>query len=224
MRSLPIALVTAALLSAAAADSVQAPPAPGERFLTSLVGEWVGTAQQFIDDEAPATRYFHLVVRRRDPRTFETRIRYYRTHPETGALEQAGQERGTSTMEPDGTVRRQFEGTGTVLVNFRPKPETHSAIGQARPTAAGGLEGDATGTIQVAGLPFGLGRRGKIERAREEWNVRSGVLTGRTSIVARFRALLVTRRFRVETVCRGERGSDVVALAARKGARRASLR
>ena len=219
MRSIPAAVAAMALIGTVAADPVEAPAASSERFLAGLVGSWVGTARQFVDDGAPVTRYFHLIVRRRDMRTFETRFRYYRTNPRTGALEEAGHDQGTSVLEADGSVRRHLKGSGTVLVQFRPKPERHSAAGRARATAAGRLEGDATGTIQVDGLPFGLGRQGKIESAWEEWSVRDGRLTGRTAIVARFRALLTTRRFRIETICTARRGTDVKALAARAGGR-----
>jgi hypothetical protein len=223
MRLFSAAMAAAVLLGAGASGSAPASPATGEQFFATLLGEWVGTAQQRVDDQEPLTRYFHLAVRRRDAQTFVTTIRYYRPNPKTGALEEAGSERGTSSLQPDGTVQRRLEGTGTVLVNYRPKPETHSAAGSARPTA-GGLEGEASGTIKVDGLPFGLGRRGRIEQAREEWSVRGGVLSGRTTIRARFRALFTTRRFKVETTCRGERGSDVAAVAAKRSAKRASSR
>jgi hypothetical protein len=221
MRSLPAALGAALLLSAAGNTPAQAPPSPApassERFFTALVGEWVGTAEQRVNGQEPLRRFFHLVVRRRDARTFETGFRYYRPNAKTGALEEAGSEQGTSTLDPDGTVQRSMEGKGTVLVDYRPKPESHSATGRARPTAAGGLEGEASGKIDVQGLPFGLGRHGTIESAREEWSVADGALSGRTAIVARFRALFTSRRFKVESTCRAERGADVSGLAARAG-------
>jgi hypothetical protein len=217
---MPAAVVAVALMSAVAADPVEAPAAPTERFMTGLVGSWVGTARQLVDDGEPVTRYFRLLVRRQDARTFETRFRYYRPNPQTGTLEEAGHDYGTSVLQPDGSVRRRLNGSGTMLVRFRPKPERHRAAGRARATAAGRLEGEATGTIQIEGLPFGLGRHGTIESAREEWRVRDGLLTGRTTIVARFRALLTTRRFRIETVCTARRGADVKALAARTGGKR----
>jgi hypothetical protein len=217
---MPTAAVAMALMSAAAAAPVEAPAAPTERFLAGLVGSWVGTARQLVDDGDPVTRYFRLLVRRQDARTFETRFRYYRPNPQTGKLEEAGHDRSTSVLQPDGSLRRRLNGSGTVLVQYRPKPERHRAAGRARATSADRLEGDATGTIQVEGLPFGLGRHGQIESAREEWRLRDGLLTGRTAIVARFRALLTTRRFRIETVCTARRGADVKALAARTGGKR----
>jgi hypothetical protein len=223
MRTLPMALGVGLFLMATASFG-QTPQHAGERFFAGLEGEWVGTAQQRVEGEASLTRYFRLVVRRQDAQTFAMTVQYYRPNPKTGALEAAGSEQGTSTLEPDGTIQRHLEGNGSVLVDYQAKPESHSATGRARATAAGVLEGEASGTIRVEGMPLGLGRRGKIERGREEWSVSGGVLTGRMSMVACFRAFLISKRFKVETTCRAERGSDVAALAARKEIRQASLR
>jgi len=222
-RSLSIALGVG-LFSLAVASFGQSQPQVGQRFLAGLEGEWVGTAQQRIEGQEPLTRYFHLVVRRRDDQTFTMTLRYYRPNPKTGALEVAGVEEGTSTVQPDGSIQRQMQGTGYVLVDNGPKPESHSATGRARATSAGVLEGEASGTIQVDGLPLGVGKRGRIERAREEWSVTDGLLIGRTSFVACFKALMISKRFKVETTCRAERGSNLAALAARKDSRLASAR
>jgi hypothetical protein len=227
MASRPAVLGAALIFTAVGATTAQAPsaaPAGSERFFAMLAGEWVGTAEQRVNDQEPLRRYFHLVVRRRDAGTFETGFHYYRPNPKTGVLEEAGSERGTSTLDADGTVRRSLQGTGTVLIDYRPKPESHSATGHARARAGGGLEGEASGTIDVQGLPFGLGRHGTIESAREEWTVADGALSGRTAIVARFRALFTSRRFKVETTCRAERGADVTAYAARTGMKQFSSR
>jgi hypothetical protein len=212
----------AGLFLAAAASYGQSSLQAGERFFADLEGEWVGTAQQRVDGEQPLTRYFHLTVRRQGDGAFAMTVQYYRANPQTGALEAAGSEQGTSTLQPDGTVQRRMDGTGQVLFENRPKPEAHSAIGHARATAAGGLEGEANGTIRVDGLPLGIGKRGKIERAREEWTVGNGVLTGHTAFVACFKKLFFCKRFKVETTCRAERGSDVAALAPRREIARAS--
>jgi len=109
-----------------------------------------------------------------------------------------------------------------VLFDNEPKLESHSATGRARATAAGTLAGEASGTIRVEGLPLGIGRRGKIERIREEWTVKGDCLTGSTAFVARFRAFLLTKRFNVETTCSAKRGSDVAALASRREIARAA--
>jgi hypothetical protein len=221
LRSLSIALGVG-LIFVSRASSAQTPPDAGQRFFAALEGDWVGTAQQRVEGQEPLTRYFHLAVRRQDARTFVITVSYFRPDPKSGALEAAGSEQGSSTLAPDGTVERRAEGSGSVLVDGRPKPETHSATGRARATAAGTLAGEASGTIRLQGLPLGLGRRGKIERAREEWTVKGDVLTGSTAFVACFRAFLFSKRYRVETTCRAERGSDVAALAAHEEIARAT--
>lgn len=242
MSLFPVALAVAALVSLETPRGAPALPeapsslpthsaaAPGSaardggQFLAGLVGDWIGTVQQQVDGKPPLVRYFRLSVRRQGAQAFETRFRYYRPNPKTGLLEEAGSEQGTSVLEPDGTVSRRLEGAGSVLVDYRPKPESYTATGRAHLTAEGRLEGEASGTIRVGGMPFGLGEHGKIEKAREEWTLRDGALSGRTVIVARFRALFTTRRFKVETICRAQRGTDVAALVAQDGAAQAPSR
>jgi hypothetical protein len=221
MRCFSIALGTGLFLLGTASFG-QSSRNASERFFADLEGEWVGTSRQRVEGQDPLARYFHLVVRRQDAGTFTTTVRYFRPNPKTGALEPAGSEQGTSILQPDGTIQRQMEGTGSVLYEDKPRPEAHSAIGRARATGAGTMEGEASGKIRVDGLPLGFGKRGKLEQARERWTLSSGVLTGRTSFVASFKKLLISKRFKVETTCRAERGSDVAALAARKDTRLAS--
>jgi hypothetical protein len=223
IRSFPIALGVS-LIFVTAASFGQSQLQAGERFFAELEGEWVGTAQQRVEGQEPLARYFHLVVQRQDARTFAMTVHYFRPNPKTGALEAFGSEQGTSTLLPDGTIQRQMQGTGSVLVENQPKPESHTANGRARATAPGAIEGEASGKIRVDGLPLGLGRSGKIEQAREEWTVGGGVLTGHTAFVACFKKLFVRKRFKVETTCRAERGSNVAALAARSDVRLASSR
>jgi len=205
-----------------AAGFGETPSDVGQRFFAALEGDWVGTTQQRIEGQASLTRYFHLVARRQDARTFAMTVYYFRPDPKTGVLEPSGTERGTSTLAPDGTIERHSDGSGAVLVDNELKLERHSATGCARATAAGTLAGEASGTIRVEGLPLGMGRRGKIERIREEWTVKGDCLTGSTGFVARFRAFLVTKRFNVETTCSAKRGSDVAALASRREIARAA--
>lgn len=186
-----------------------------EQFYQRILGDWVGTSVSRFDDEEPTTNYFHVKITRSSPRTFREEYVYWRRNPDTGVLEPSGTQTNTATIEPDGTVRCVSSGRGTILIDYKPRKKQWQAKGSGACVAPDQFCAEVSGTVSVEGMPFGLGRKGRIQKGVASWSLRDGHLIGRTEVDSRFRAVVFTKRFRLVTELRAERGSDVHALAAR---------
>ena len=125
-----------------------------------------------------------------------------------------------ATLESGGRVRCEAEATGTILIDFKPKKQTWKTSGAGRCEGEDRFSADVSGRISVEGTPLGVGKRGRIRSARASWTLQGDTLHGRTEVESRFRALLVSKSYRVVTEMRAQRGRDVPAFVAR--ARKAS--
>jgi hypothetical protein len=190
-------------------------PTPAEQFYTRVSGQWVGTTISRLDDAPPVTGYFHLTVSRVDDHTFQEEYTFYRIHPKTGVLERSGTQIDLSTMEGAGALRRSCKGSGTVLIDYKPKNQRFEASGEARFTSPDHLEAEVKGKIAVDGMPLNLGKNGKLRKATASWSLEDGQLIGQTAVETSFRALLFTKRYRIQTELRAQRGTSVQALAGR---------
>jgi hypothetical protein len=202
----------AGLCSESAGDATARLPA-AQQFYTRILGDWVGTTVSRLDGAAPVTGYFHLVITRVDGNTFREEYTFYRIHPKTGVLETAGTEADLSTMESNGVIHRTVQGSGTVLIDFKPKHQSFEASGTARCTSPDRLEAEAKGTLAVDGMPLNLGKHGKLRKATATWSLEEGKLIGQTRFEASFRVLFFAKRYRTEIQLRAQRGANVQAVA-----------
>jgi hypothetical protein len=180
-----------------------------QQFYTRVLGHWVGTTVSRLDTAEPVTGYFHLLITRVDENTFREEYTFYRIHPKTGVLERSGTQSDLSTIASDGVIHRTSRGSGTVLIDFKPKNQSFEASGEAHFTGADRLEAAATGKIAVDGMPLGLGKRGKIQKATATWSLADDKLIGQTHLEMMFRVLFFGKRYRIETQLRAQRGASV---------------
>jgi hypothetical protein len=204
-----------AVFSSALAPDATARLTAAQQFYTRVLGHWVGTTVSRLDTAEPVTGYFHLLITRVDENTFREEYTFYRIHPKTGVLERSGTQSDLSTIASDGVIHRTSRGSGTVLIDFKPKNQSFEASGEAHFTGADRLEEAATGKIAVDGMPLGLGKRGKIQKATATWSLADDKLIGQTHREMRFRVLFFGKRYRIETELRAQRGANVQIVAGR---------
>ncbi len=216
--SAPLALSAAGVgagLCAELPDRPASHPPAAQQFFARVVGQWVGTTTSRLDGAEPVTGYFHLVVTRVDDTTFREEYTFYRIHPKTGALECSGTQTDLSTIEGDGMVHRTCKGSGTVLIDYKPKNQSFEAAGEAHIASPDHLEAEVKGKIAVDGMPLNLGKNGKLRKATATWSIEDGKLVGQTQVETSFRALLFTKRYRIKTELRAQRGTSVQMVAGR---------
>jgi hypothetical protein len=193
--------------------SPQTPAA--QQFYTHVLGQWVGTTVSRLDGAQPVTGYFHLLVTRVDDKTFREEYTFYRVHPKTGVLECSGTQTDLSTIVGDAVVHRTCKGSGTVLIDFKPKNQAFEADGEARFASPEHLDAEVKGKISVDGMPLNLGKNGKLRKATASWSIEEGKLVGQTQVETSFRAFLFTKRYRIQTELRAQRGTSVQMVAGR---------
>jgi hypothetical protein len=222
--SLFAALLAAAILlclpgrrtvfSSALVEDATAPLTAAQQFYTRVLGHWVGTTVSRLDTAEPVTGYFHLLITRVDENTFREEYNFYRIHPKTGVLERSGTQSDLSTIASDGVIQRTSRGSGTVLIDLKPKNQSFEASGEARFTGADHLEVEAKGKIAVDGMPLNLGKNGKL-KATASWSLEEDKLISQTHVETSFRVLFFSKRYRIETQLRAQRGANVQIVAGR---------
>jgi hypothetical protein len=186
-----------------------------QQFYTRVLGHWVGTTVSRLDTAEPVTGYFHLLITRVDENTFREEYTFYRIHPTTGVLERSGTQSDLTTIASDGVIHRTSRGSGTVLIDLKPKNQSFEASGEAHFTGADHLEAEAKGKIAVDGMPLNLGKNGKIPKATASWSLEKEKLIGQSHVEMKFRVLFFAKRYRIETQLRAQRGANVQIVAGR---------
>jgi hypothetical protein len=189
--------------------------APVERFYERILGDWVGTSVARLQGQEPATTYFHLEITRPNARTFREQFTFFRRNSKTGVLERSGSQTSEAVLEPDGQIRCTASATGTILIDFKPKKQRWQASGAGQCEGTDSFVAQVTGQISVDGMPLGLGKNGRIRKARATWTVKGPSLLGRTEVDSRFRALFLSKSFQLVSELRAERGRDIRAYVAR---------
>jgi hypothetical protein len=202
------------VFSSALAPDATARLTAAQQFYTHVLGHWVGTTVSRLDTAEPVTGYFHLLITRVDENTFREEYTFYRRHPKTGVLERSGTQSDLSTIASDGIIHRTSQGSGTVLIDFKPKNQSFQASGEAHFTGAGHLEVEAKGKIAVDGMPLGLGKNGKL-KATASWSLADDKLISQTHVETSFRVLFFGKRYRIETQLSAQRGANVQIVAGR---------
>lgn len=203
--ALALLILCSGYVPAAASDQYSS------EFFSSFVGEWVGISDQTTDGEESEQKFFHASVTEDEPGCFTGKFSYYRYDFEKQTPIPCGEAIMTLTVQPDGTILNKVEGDGTILIQNKPKKQTHSLLEVLTPDSAK-MTGRITGKIDVHGMPFGLGKNGEVYDSESEWSFEDGFLTVRQSIKTSFKVLFVSKSFHIEAFSQASRGSDVIAL------------
>jgi hypothetical protein len=203
-----------AVFSSALAPDATARLTAAQQFYTRVLGHWVGTTVSRLEGAEPVTGYFHVLIARVDENTFSEEYTFYRIHPKTDVLERSGTQSDLTTIASDGVIHRTSQGSGTVLIDFKPKKQSFQASGEAHFTGADHLEVEAKGKIAVDGMPLGLGKNGKL-KATAAWALEEDKLISQTHVETSFRVLFFTKRYRIEIKLRGPRGDNVQTITGR---------
>jgi len=216
LRAIGVTFVAVLVIAAVAqGQPAAASPASARGFFQTLVGEWIGVCEQSTDGEQAPDKYFHLSVSRVDDKTFASSFDYYRLNGATGAPQHIGSSTATTSIGPDGAAKTRIVGKGVVSVNERDKPQRHDLTEVLTPAGSGQWQGRGSGTISVGGMPFGLGKNGKILDVQDSWSLSNGVLSISQVLKVGFRAIIFTKRFSVAANYTARRGSDLASLMAK---------
>ncbi len=181
-------------------------------FIKSLTGEWIGTCQQTTDGKDADNKYFHAKFEKTGDNVFTGKFTYYRLDPKTGEPLNIGETTMASTIQADGTVCNDIAGKGKILVSNQPKDQEHKLTEVLTVGDDGSIIGKLDGKIDVSGMPFGLGKNGKIRDASSTWKLEDGVMTIDQSIKAGFKVLMVSKSFTIKAHSVAHRGTDVAGL------------
>lgn len=206
-RALPLALALTAVFCVRPANAQ-----PDARsFFTGITGEWVGTCRQSTNGKQADNKYFHAVIKQVDANTFNSSFEYFRIDDTSHNPIKIGTSSIVTSIAPNGTAQNQISGKGIMMVDYKPKEQTHN-FKETLTVASNGLLGQGTGSLSVNGMPFGLGRNGKISKATSSWTFDGSNLTIRQNITAGFKALFFSKNFDVVAEYSARRGSSLASI------------
>lgn len=191
------------------ATSTIASAADSRQFLKGLVGDWIGTCEQSTDGNVAENKYFHANIKQMDSNTYEGKFDYYR-NTANGPLH-IGQSSLKIAIGTDGVAKSTITGKGIVLVEKKPKNQEHELV-EVLTCAANGLRGTGGGKLSVSGMPFGVGKNGKVQKATSSWSISNGTLTIDQKIKVGFRALIFNKSFNIAAHFTAKKGSNVASL------------
>ena len=196
-------------------DECAPPPiASIAEFFRSITGDWIGICKQCTDNDPADDKYFHAVIKESKPGLFEAHFDYYRADSK-GAPLHIGSSKVTTTITATGAVGRVV-GNGEVLVDRKTKRQEHDLTETLTATPAGVVTAKGSGSLKVSGMPLGLGKLGKVKDDQSSWSLANGTLTVRQSMNIVFRALFVSKSFKIDASYTAVRGSDVSSLLAKQ--------
>lgn len=202
------------ILIFALASVAPAQPSPSTcaaDFFRSIVGDWVGTYEHSTNGEQAEDTYFKFSIKQADQNSFNSEFWYYRLNPATGSPEPAGNATIKSTVKADGSIESITAGTGTILVEKKPKPQTYDLV-ETLCNSECGLTGKIGGKVSVSGLPLGVGKNGRVYAGSSAWTLDGDVLTIQQSLKAGFKILLFSKSYSLLASSKATRGTDVAAL------------
>jgi len=196
-------------------DDCAAPQAGGiAEFFRAIAGEWIGICKQTTDDDAAEDKYFRAVIKESSPGLFEAHFDYYRADCK-GAITHIGSSNVTTTITSAGATGRVV-GDGEVLVDSKAKKQEHDLTETMVSTGNGTVTARGGGSLKVSGMPLGLGKLGKVRDDQSTWCLSGDTLTVRQTMSIVFRALFVSKSFKIDASYTAVRGSDVRGLAAKQ--------
>lgn len=210
-------IAVAILLSVLPASALSAQPKPASSadisaLYKSIAGDWVGVCEQSTDGQQAENKYFHASIKETAPNTYTSIFEYYKSDGATATPIHIGDTTAVTTVQPDGAVMNEIEGSGTVLVDKQPKNQTHKLSEVLTATGPASMAGRITGKISVSGLPFGLGKNGRISDGKSSYSLKDGALTISQTLKAGFKVLVCKKNFTIAANSTARRGSDIAAL------------
>jgi hypothetical protein len=197
------------ILLVATVGFAQNGPSDAKSFFRNSIGNWIGTCRQSTDGKQAEDKYFHATIREADANTFTGQFDYYRLDAQTGRPLPIGQSSVTVTIAPDGTATSKISGQGIVMVEGKPKDQKHEFTENLTCSADGKLTGKGKGSISVSGMPFGVGKGGKVKEANSVWSMNNGTLMLSQSIKVGFKALVFSKSFKMDAQYTAKHGTNV---------------
>lgn len=209
-RALPVALAMTAIFCVRPANALT----DARSFFTGITGEWVGTCLQSTNGKQADNKYFHAVIKQVSASTFNSSFEYYRIDDTSHNPIKIGTSSIITTIGPNGIAQNQISGKGIMMVDYKPKEQTHN-FKETLTVASNGLLGQGSGSLSVSGMPFGLGKNGRISKATSAWTFDGNNLTIRQTITAGFKALFFSKNFDVVAQYTAKRGSNLASIMGR---------
>lgn len=179
-------------------------------FLDELVGEWVGTCEQQMEDEKPDKQYFHVTLKRLEDGSFEGKFKFFRQ--EKDGLIPSGETSVITNLDNSGSAISKITGSGKVMLSDKLTDQRHELTETLHYSKDSGLQSQGTGKISVSGTLLGIGKNGQVKESKSVWSVKDGVLNIDQQMKVSFKALFVTKNYGVQTHYTARRGNDVSAL------------
>ena len=211
-KAIVLAILILTVVVAMPAFAQPVPSSGAVDFYQKIVGDWVGTYEHTTDGEQAEDIYFKFSVRQADPNSFNGQFAYFRLNEATGDPQPAGTATIKSTVEADGSVTNVISGEGTIMIENNLKQQTYNLVEKLCNSDCGGLSGDIGGKVSVAGLPFGVGKNGRVTSGSSAWSLDGDVLTINQSIKAGFKVLFFSKSYTLLANSKATRGTDVAAI------------
>ncbi|MHB1457418.1 MAG: hypothetical protein ACYC0V_10940 [Armatimonadota bacterium] len=204
-------LINAGFLSVSC--EISAPPKDMAAFFHELIGEWIGTVDQYTGKVKADTKYFHAVVKKTSADTYEAIFEYYRLDKKTQAPVKVGVTTMTNKITAEGTATNTINGKGEVFIDPETsKPESHSLTEILNMSPSGKLEGKGSGRISVSGIFLGAGKNGKVSNYTSTWSLQNGELSISERLKVTFRVLFFAKHYEIVDEFKAKKGSDIIGL------------
>lgn len=189
------------------------PPKNIAAFFQEIIGEWIGTVEQYTGGEKADTKYFHGIIKKANSDTYETVFEYYRFDKESQKPVEVGVTTITTKITTDETAICTITGKGTVFINPKTqKPAKHTLTEVLRMTPSGSLVGKGSGKISISGITLGAGKNGKVSDYTSTWVLKDGVLSISEQLKVTFKILFIKKHYDIVDNFVAKRGSDVMSL------------
>lgn len=206
-----LAFLGTVVLSPAISRTVHADASSARSFFEGIVGDWVGACDEVVGNDTQ-TRYFRVNVKQISSDAYQSHFTYYKIDGKSGKEVPDGSMLIQTTVHPDGTGINSVSGNGSVLFDCRCLKQEFTLTEALTATSDGRLLGRGSGRNSVRGIPFGLGRNGKLLDTKTDWSVEKGSLCMRQSLKARYRSLCFSRNFLFKATYTAQKGSSLAAV------------
>jgi uncharacterized protein affecting Mg2+/Co2+ transport len=206
-------LIFAIATSVAGYSQPSVPPRDISSFFHEVIGEWIGTVEQYTDGVKADTKYFHGVVKQTSPDAYEAVFEYYRLDNKTHTPVQVGVTRMTTKITEEKIATNTITGRGDVFLNPKTsKPEEHRMSEVLRMSPSGSLEGKGSGKISVGDTVLGIGKNGEVSDYTSTWELNNGVLSITERLRVTFHVLFFAKHYDIVDDFKAKRGSDIMGL------------
>lgn len=174
-----------------------------------MTGEWVGVCDQKTDGEELDRQYFVVNVKKTGEDVYQSKFSYYIRNEKTGSPEPAGSMLIVTVLKADGRVVNRINGEGRVMFNGKPKTQKYEIIESIILVPDGTIRSSGSGEICVDGIPFGLGKNGKLTDTKSVWRFYNGVFSICQEVNAKFKALFVSKSYKFRAEYSASKGSNI---------------